>query len=97
MPTRKAIAPAAPSAAAPTDGAAHLLKQYGCGPIEFTGTDNALYERHLLFDHVEDLAVAGARDRFEAVAMKLVQLARKRDPRLGVVPKPRKRRPTRPT
>src|SRR5262249_46566219 len=68
MTTRKAIAPAAPSLAASTDGAAHLLKQYGCGPIEFTGTDNALYERHLLFDHVEDLAVAGARDRFEAVA-----------------------------
>ena len=31
-----------------------LLKQYGCGPIQFAGTDNALYERHLLFDNVVD-------------------------------------------
>jgi glycogen phosphorylase len=45
-----------------------LLEQYGCGPIEFTGTDNALYERHLLFDSVVDLAVAGPRERYEAVA-----------------------------
>ena len=27
-----------------------LLEQYGCGPIQFTGTADALYERHLLFD-----------------------------------------------
>jgi starch phosphorylase len=47
---------------------AALLKQYGCGPIEFTGTDNAFYERHLLFDSVVDPAAAGARERYEAVA-----------------------------
>jgi len=45
-----------------------LLKQYGCGPIEFTGTDNALYERHLLFDNAIDPASAGARERYEAFA-----------------------------
>ena len=45
-----------------------LLEQYGCGPIRFAGTDDALYERHLLFDNVIDLAAAGARDRFEAAA-----------------------------
>jgi len=45
-----------------------LLEQYGCGPIKFTGTDEALYERHLLFDNVTDLKVADARDRFEAIA-----------------------------
>ena len=33
-----------------------LLEQYGCGPIQFTGTDDALYERHLLFDNVVDPA-----------------------------------------
>src|ERR1700736_786105 len=28
-----------------------LLKtQYGCGPVQFAGTSDALYERHLLFD-----------------------------------------------
>jgi starch phosphorylase len=50
------------------DGWAPLLKQYGCGPVEFTGSDNALFERHLLFDHVAEPADAGARDRFEAFA-----------------------------
>ena len=45
-----------------------LLQQYGCGPIQFAGSDNGLYERHLLFDGVVPLTAAGARDRFEAVA-----------------------------
>ncbi len=47
---------------------AALLKQYGCGPIELTGTDNALYERHLLFDNIIHPAAAGARERYEAFA-----------------------------
>src|SRR4029453_4966876 len=45
-----------------------LLEPYGCGPIAFTGTDNALYERHLFFDSVIDPAAAGPRERYEAVA-----------------------------
>ena len=45
-----------------------LLGQYGCGPIQFVGTHDALYERHLLFDAVVDLKDAGTRERFEAVA-----------------------------
>ncbi len=45
-----------------------LLEQYGCGPIQFTGTADALYERHLLFDNVVDPAAVGARERYEAVA-----------------------------
>jgi glycogen phosphorylase len=45
-----------------------LLEQYGCGPIRFAGTENGLYERHLLFDNVVALAGAGDRERFEAVA-----------------------------
>ncbi len=24
--------------------------QYGCGPVQFAGMDDALYERHLWFD-----------------------------------------------
>jgi glycogen phosphorylase len=47
---------------------AKLLEQYGCGPIQFSGTDNALYERHLIFDNVVDIAAADARLRFEAIA-----------------------------
>jgi starch phosphorylase len=47
---------------------AALATQYGCGPVRFAGTDEALYERHLLFDSGVDLAAATARDRFEALA-----------------------------
>ncbi len=45
-----------------------LIVQYGCGPVHFSGTDEALYERHLLFDSGVDVAAATARDRFEALA-----------------------------
>jgi starch phosphorylase len=45
-----------------------LLAQYGCGPIQFTGSADALYERHLLFDNVVDTRLAGASERFEAIA-----------------------------
>src|SRR5262245_41320032 len=45
-----------------------LRRQYGCGPVELTGSADGLYERHLLFDNVIDPAVAGARDRYEAFA-----------------------------
>jgi starch phosphorylase len=45
-----------------------LIEQYGCGPVQFTGTANSLYERHLVFDNVMDVAAIGARERFEAVA-----------------------------
>jgi starch phosphorylase len=45
-----------------------LSKQYGCGPIRFEGNENALYERHLLFDHAIAVADATPRDRFEAAA-----------------------------
>jgi starch phosphorylase len=51
-----------------SNGMATLLRQYGCGPVEFTGTDDALYERHLLFDNVVKSTAAGARERFEAFA-----------------------------
>lgn len=43
-----------------------LLQQYGCGPIPLVGTDNAFYERHLIFDKAIDPKVADARERFEA-------------------------------
>jgi len=44
-----------PSASAGADGLAKLAKQYGCGPVQLSGADNALYERHLLFDKVVDV------------------------------------------
>jgi glycogen phosphorylase len=45
-----------------------LLEQYECGPIQFTGRGDALYERHLMFDNVVDAATLGGRERYEAVA-----------------------------
>jgi starch phosphorylase len=47
--------------------AANLLQQYGCGPIQLSGSDG-LYERHLLFDNVIDSTSATLRDEFEAFA-----------------------------
>jgi glycogen phosphorylase len=46
----------------------NLLEWYGCGPIRFSGTDDALYERHLLFDDIVALSAAGTREKFEAAA-----------------------------
>ncbi|HKU24315.1 MAG TPA: glycogen/starch/alpha-glucan family phosphorylase, partial [Candidatus Sulfotelmatobacter sp.] len=57
---------------------AKLIAQYGCGPVKFSGTDEALYERHLLFDNVIDLSTADARDRFEAVARSVRDLLSQR-------------------
>jgi starch phosphorylase len=57
-----------PAAAAGSDELAKLLALYGCGPLQFTGTDDALYERHLTFDDVVAVSDAGPRERFEAVA-----------------------------
>jgi starch phosphorylase len=51
-----------------SDGIAKLRRQYGTGPIDLTGTENALYERHLAFDNVVDPATANPRERFEALA-----------------------------
>ena len=46
----------APRTSTESDSIAKLRSKYGCGPIEFAGTDNALYKRHLVFDNVVDLA-----------------------------------------
>src|SRR5271170_4689584 len=52
-----------------SDKLARLLKPYGCGGIHFTGSDNASYERHLIFDNVINPDVATGRQRFEALAL----------------------------
>ena len=51
-----------------TQDLSRLADQYGCGTVRFHGTSDALYERHLLFDSVVDVAAATPRDEFEAVA-----------------------------
>src|SRR6266478_3794256 len=57
-----------PLKATKSQSSSKLLDQYSSGPIHFAGTDKGLYERHLLFDNVIDVASAQARDRFEAYA-----------------------------
>jgi starch phosphorylase len=45
-----------------------ILKRYECGPVQFSGDANGLYERHLLFDFIHDPSRAGPRERYEALA-----------------------------
>src|SRR6266498_1318362 len=54
-----------PMAAKPAN-ISELLQPYGSGAIRFAGTEDALYERHLVFDRAIDPKVASARERFEA-------------------------------
>src|ERR1700685_1444394 len=45
-----------------------LRQQYGCGPVDLAGSENALYERHLLFDDIIEPSAASPRHQFEAFA-----------------------------
>jgi starch phosphorylase len=56
-----------PKTATP-DLISRLAAQYGCGAVRFTGTEEGLYERHLLFDNIVDATDVTLRERFEAVA-----------------------------
>ncbi len=44
----------------------NLLQQYETGSIRFAGTQDPLYDRHLVFDRAIDPKVASDRERFEA-------------------------------
>jgi len=52
-----------------SDLVSRLIAQDGCGPIKFTGSDEALYERHLLFDNIVDASHVTLREHYEAVAL----------------------------
>jgi starch phosphorylase len=60
--------PSAPRVASVSDTVAALGRQYGCGPVELSGSADALYERHLFFDNVSDPASTDVRERYEAFA-----------------------------
>src|SRR5580658_939490 len=49
-----------------TANVSDALQQYGYSAMPFIGTENALYDRHLVFDRAIDPKVASARERFEA-------------------------------
>ena len=59
---------AAPATHPVPDAVSHLLARYGCGSVQFAGTENSFYERHLLFDRAIDPRAATPRDQFEAFA-----------------------------
>jgi glycogen phosphorylase len=48
------------------DNVSELLQRYSGDSIQFSGTESALYERHLVFDRAIDPKIASARERFEA-------------------------------
>ncbi len=48
-----------------------LIERYECGPVRFSGEDDALFEEHLVFDHVIEPQEAQPRDQFEAIANSL--------------------------
>jgi glycogen phosphorylase len=57
---------------------ARLVEQYGCGPVRFDGTDNALYERHLLFDNVVDPAIVTGKENLFLFGLTAEQVATSR-------------------
>jgi len=54
---------------AAVDGSHELLERYGLGPLRFSGHNDALIERHLLSAGVVEPTAAGARQKYEAVAL----------------------------
>ena len=54
------------------------LDRFNCGPVSFSGGRDALYERHLTFDHVVPMAAVTPRDKYEAVARSVRDLLSQR-------------------
>ena len=70
MSTDRMVPPSSSKAAPVTASEANvsdLLQRYGFGSTPFIGTENASYERHLVFDRAIDPKVASARERFRCV------------------------------
>ncbi len=69
MSTRSALRPdpaKVVSLASKTPDTLDALRRYMPDPIPLAGSEDALYERHLVFDRAIDPRVASARERFEA-------------------------------
>ena len=49
-----------------------LRQQYGCGPVQFSGADEALYNRHLLFDGVVYRYNEDAEPALEGIDLEIV-------------------------
>src|SRR5215469_14993321 len=55
-----------------------VLARYGYGSMDLVGSENTLYDRHLLFDKAADPGTATARDQFEAFARSVRDLLAQR-------------------
>jgi starch phosphorylase len=69
MSTNRVVRPGSAKVAPMTTSDANvsdLLQPYGFGSTPFIGTENATYERRLVFDKAIDPKLASARERFEA-------------------------------
>src|SRR5262245_62524675 len=62
--TKKAASPPLSS----PNGVVKPPAQYRCGTVHLSGTDDGLFERHLVFDNIIKPKEAGAREQFEAFA-----------------------------
>src|SRR5258705_12552281 len=80
MITRNAVGPASAKAAPKTHAVdiPKLLEQYGIVQTPLVGTENAFYERHLVFDRVIDPVAASARERFEAFSSSIRDILARR-------------------
>ncbi|MGB8989102.1 MAG: glycogen/starch/alpha-glucan family phosphorylase, partial [Candidatus Sulfotelmatobacter sp.] len=62
---RLSSAKVVPMTTSPTN-VSDALQKYGYGAMSFIGTENSLYDRHLVFDRAIDPKAASAHERFEA-------------------------------
>src|SRR5215831_10732748 len=69
---------AASSVSKRSDRVASLLRYNGSCPVHLAGSDNGLYERHLVFDNVVRPAAADSRERFAAFARSVRDLLSQR-------------------
>jgi len=60
------------------DNLNELLARYGCGPVAFSGTDDALFERRLVLDHIVAPTEASPREQYEALAAAMRDLLAQR-------------------
>ena len=67
-----------------------LRPQYGCGPVQFSGADKALYNRHLQFDNVIDPITGDLADA--AVSHLLIRAAETALPVQVTAPRSQQRR-----
>src|SRR5262249_45676119 len=61
-----------------TTSQADILRRLDCGPVRFHGDENALYERHLVFDNVIDPERAHLRQKFESLSRSIRDLLTQR-------------------